>query len=83
MKIGEGLGSRFLLVRFEDLCAAPGAGVRSILSFAGVKADPDLLDRAVKLVEPPATIGRHKDGSMDDFDAEDVAFVRNFGFECN
>lgn len=78
--IGEGMGGRFLFVRFEDLCRDPESQVRRLLSFAGVPVDRDAVDRAIRLVEPPESIGRYSTQSLADFDPDDVTYVRQLGF---
>lgn len=78
--ISERLKERILLVRFEDLCANPKGEVERLLSFADLKPKPDLLDRATQLIVPPQSIGRHRNHSLDIFDPNDLAFVRDMGF---
>jgi hypothetical protein len=80
LKIGEEMGERFLFIRFEDLCRDPARYVRLILTFAGAQTDQEAMNRAIQLVEPPASIGRYSARSLDDFDADDVAYVRRLGF---
>jgi hypothetical protein len=55
------LGNRYLLLRFEDLCAKPAEAIAQIAAFLGVKRD--LLHAATALVSPPESIGRwrHQD----------------------
>jgi hypothetical protein len=81
IKVGEQMGSRFLLVRFEDLCFNPESEIRRILSFADITVDAELVTRARRLVAPPASIGRYKSQPLDVFNLEDVRFVRECGFE--
>lgn len=78
--IGQEMGERFLFVRFEDLCRDPTRHVRSILSFAGVPVSQNVVDRAISLVTPPASIGRHAQRSLIEFDPDDIAYVRQLGF---
>jgi hypothetical protein len=80
LKIGQDLGERFLFIRFEELCQNPRKYVPLILSFAGTPATQELVDRTVRLVEPPASIGRFADRQLTEFDPEDVAYVRRLGF---
>jgi hypothetical protein len=80
LDIGEGMGGRFLFIRFEDLCRDPETHVRRLLSFAGVEPDRNAIDRAIRLVEPPDSIGRAATRSLADFDPDDVAYVRRLGF---
>lgn len=78
--IGRTMGDRFLFVRFEDLCLDPARYAQAILSFAGVRHDQSAVDRAIQLVAPPESIGRHAAQSLEQFDPDDVAYVRQLGF---
>jgi len=80
LRIGQDMGERFLFIRFEDLCRDPERYVRLILSFAGTPSSPEVTDRAVRLVQPPESIGRSAARSLDQFDPDDVAYVRRLGF---
>lgn len=81
LHIGKALKSRFLFLRFEDLCRNPEAEIRTLLSFASVPPDADLVRRSVDMIVPPASIGRHKNHPLDAFDTDDIEFVRQLGFE--
>lgn len=53
----ERLGDRYLLIRFEDLCAEPGATIRKLWSFAGVSSTADA-SASAGMVKPPESLGR-------------------------
>ena len=54
------MGSRYQLVRLEDLCATPHESVRALLKFAGVNHAADtFLASIAGLIERPASIGLH------------------------
>ena len=80
LSIGERLGSRFLLVKFEALCSEPKTEVKRILEFAGLATDEALLARLTGLVSTPNTIGRHRRHSLDEFDPDDIKFVNDCQF---
>ncbi len=50
------LKERYLAVRFEALCASPAEAGGRVLAFFGLS--PELAERAVEVVSPPATVGR-------------------------
>lgn len=77
----EALGDRFAIVRFEDLCADPEATIRAIADLAGVDADGETVRDLAGLVDPPDTIGIHRDRDLGAFDEQDVAAVESFGYE--
>lgn len=51
----ERLGSRYLRIRFEDLCTQPGETASRVLSFFELDADPQLASSGVSM---QASIGR-------------------------
>lgn len=50
------MAGRYLLVRFEDLCAEPWREVRRIFRFC--ELGEEAVEQAVREIEPPATLGR-------------------------
>lgn len=53
--VGAGLGSAYLRVRWEDLCARPVPTARRVFRFFDLPGDPR---PAARLVETPASLGR-------------------------
>lgn len=53
------LRDRYLRIRFEDLCAEPGATARSVFDFLELEGDAEGM--AVDAVQPPSTLGRWRD----------------------
>jgi len=80
LRIAGNMKPNFLFLKFEDICADPEAGVRQILTFAGIEPDEQLSSRATALVTPPKSIGRHKSRPLDIFAPEDVLYVKQLGF---
>ena len=80
-QIGQArLGDRFLFVRYDDLCAAPAAELRRLLTFAGVAHDDALVDRLAAGVAPPPSIGRWRQHAGA-FSEGQIAAVGSFGFD--
>jgi hypothetical protein len=86
--IGQFLGpERFLLINFDCFCTAPGRHLTTLMEFLTSSHDPDplvtdpLKNRLIKMVQPPASIGRYKAQSQKIFDPEDVAYVKTLGFD--
>lgn len=61
------LGSRYLRIRFEDLCASSSDEVTKILDFAGIKnvEDEKIHDMARDFVTPPQSLGRWRELDVD------------------
>ncbi|MCU0836442.1 MAG: sulfotransferase [Chromatiaceae bacterium] len=75
------LGERFLLLNYDRLCADPLAGLRELAGFLGVRLADEELQRLAALAQTPASVGRFKRHGLELFDPEDVAFVRQLGFD--
>jgi hypothetical protein len=81
LAIAQSMPGRFLLLNYDDLCSAPQAGLRLLLTFLGERVDRLELQSLQKLVRTPDSKGRFKQSGGDIFDVEDVAYVKSLGFE--
>jgi hypothetical protein len=75
------LGSRYLRVRFEDLCAGPGETVRAIFDFFGLEGDAEAIGE--REIRPPDTLGRWRDrrrGVVEALDRTAGDALRRFGY---
>jgi hypothetical protein len=79
---GERLGSRFLLLRYEDMCAAPATELRRLLEFAGVAHDEALIGGLAASVKAPASAGRWR-RHHHAFTPAQLAAVESFGFDVS
>lgn len=80
---GTRLGHRFLLLNYDQFCLRPREGVSRLSDFLGVEPDRSLMASLVRLVQPPDSIGRFREYDTDIFDAQDVAYVRELGFDVS
>ena len=73
------LGSDYLRVRFEDLCAEPRTTVERIYVFFGLEGD---VDAAAAEVKPPKTMGRWRAAEeiLARLDREAGPALRRFGY---
>lgn len=72
----------FLLLNYDDMCRAPERSIAALLDFLDVKpAAQDMITDLTQLIRPPESLGRHRHHSRQTFDAEDLAYVRDLGFE--
>ena len=83
LQAAAGMKERFLLVNYDRLCANPRTGLAPLLEFFGVEASAERLEAATSLIRAPGTIGRFKQFPRENFDAQDVAFVRDCGFDTD
>ena len=61
------LASRYLRIRFEDLCVNPEIGIAALLDFAGLKtlAPGTIREIAGEFVTPPGSLGRWRELETD------------------
>lgn len=72
------LGIRFLMLNFDALCRHPAEMAGSLLRFLGRPQDD--LDSVVRLVKPPASLGRRAGRDLGFVGAAERAALREFGF---
>jgi hypothetical protein len=75
------MGSNFYLLRYDDFCSDPDTALESLLGFLGLRYPEEKKQILRELIVPPQSMGRRKSHSLDEFDTEDVEFVRSLGFE--
>ncbi|MGH8501282.1 MAG: sulfotransferase family protein [Gammaproteobacteria bacterium] len=82
-RLGEQLmPERFMLLNYDEFCAAPRAGVKAFLHFLGLAVDPSIQASLTALVRrQPSSTRRFSQHGLQPFDPEDVACVASFGFD--
>jgi hypothetical protein len=84
LAIGNILGPKnFYLLNFDEFCAEPGKGIDNLLKFLGRKIDGNFKKQLMKMVNPPASLGRFKKHGLECFDPDDVDYVGSLGFDCS
>ncbi len=80
LEVGEGvLAGRFLLLRYESICAHPVAAVEAIADFAGARIDSGRAQELATFVEDRAV--RHdRVRDTSELDAEDLAAMEALGY---
>jgi len=73
-------GDRFMLLRFEDLCASPEEQIGRLAAFLGRRVESTELRRMAAAVHRPKSIMRYKCQELDIFTEEQLAAVEEFGF---
>lgn len=77
----ELLQDRFLMLNFDDFCMNPNHGIRRLTAFLGFDRAQTTLEKLRVHIRPPRSIGRFKEHGCDLFNPEDVAYVRELGFD--
>lgn len=82
VEIGEGMGkNQFLLLNYDSLCRDPEKGLNQLLTFLEVDVSPEIIGRLSRLVQEPSSIGRFKEYGLNQFQDDDIAYVRELGFD--
>jgi hypothetical protein len=80
----ETMGPDFLLLDFEELCRVPERSVKALLEFLDVKtASQGEITAVTQLIHPPESLGRYRRHGTQTFDPEDLAYVRQLGFDLD
>jgi hypothetical protein len=77
VELARPLGDRFLLLNYDELCDDPEPMIDRFLAFAGLAGDAAHLST---IVDPPTSRGRYR-ARLDEFTADDLALVTEWGFE--
>jgi len=83
LDIGKSMGDNFLFISYDRFCSDPGAGATELCNFLGLDDSGMLTSSILKLVRPPKSIGRFRNHDIALFDKEDVAYVRELGFDVD
>ncbi|MEO0773514.1 MAG: sulfotransferase, partial [Pseudomonadota bacterium] len=83
LQISKNMEGRFFLLNFDELCREPGPVLDQLVEFLGMSADAQKMKDLEALVRPPETIGRFKSRGAKFFDAEDIEFVAQMGFDTD
>jgi hypothetical protein len=57
--LGERMGERFMLIRYEELCAAPDVWSKRLLDFAGLDASEHAVSRVQRIADPERATPRY------------------------
>lgn len=66
---------------YDALCRSPKEQLLRLNDFLGLQAAPPALERAQAIVSVPDTTGRRRDADLRQFDAADLAFLEEAGFD--
>ena len=80
-QIGGALGPNFLFLNYDNFCSNPESGISELSSFLGLESAKLPRDSLLKLVHAPDSIGRFKAHDTQIFSEEDIAYVKELGFE--
>lgn len=75
------MGRNFLLLNYDKFCLNPDEGVAQLCDFLGDTCSTQKRALLVRLVNPPDSIGRFRLHCNDSFDEQDIAYVRELGFD--
>jgi Sulfotransferase family len=76
----KSMGKQFYLLEYERMCETPNIVIEELLDFMEIKKTPLLIQRLSGLIKPSEGIGRFRKENMNQFDKEDVEYVRSLGY---
>lgn len=79
LRAATSLGANFFFLNFNQLCQNPNESIRQLNDFLGSQITGSLPD-LVSLVDPQAASNRYQPHGLDQFDPQDVEYVRSLGF---
>ena len=71
----------FYLLNFDEFCQDPVTGLVKLGRFLETELSNEKVEKLVELVKPPKSIGRYKTHDINEFDSDDIAFVKKLGFD--
>ncbi len=77
----ERLGDRIHFLNFDRLCAEPELELERLREFCSIPISRKQMSELAASIRAPATTGRFRQCDLSQFDDEDIAFVREMGFE--
>jgi hypothetical protein len=77
LEIEQEFQSRVFLLNFDQLCLSPELVLKHLLRFLQVEVDDIKKSQLANLIELPASLGRHKQHSLSQFDDEDLSYLRS------
>ena len=76
-EIGDAMGSRFLWLDYDALCADPAEGFAILADFLGLPVTDT--EPLLPLVRPQPTTGRHREHPLSIFDPADLDYLSGIG----
>lgn len=81
LEIGRSMGPNFLFLNYDNFCSNPESGIYELCEFLGLDSSEVPAPSLIDMVNAPRSIGRFKQHGTDMFDGEDVAYVKELGFD--
>lgn len=81
LEIGRSMGANFLFLNYDNFCLNPESGIKELCEFLGLDATAIPGSHLLELVHVPDSIGRFRQYGTKIFSEEDVAYVKELGFD--
>lgn len=80
LHLGGDMGTRFLLLNFDQLCLDPAPHLEQLARFLDLEPDAATLQELQQLIRIPASLGRHRREPDLSTEARDLATLEELGF---
>lgn len=81
LKFSQSMQRDFYLLNFDEFCHNPAIGLVKLGQFLQIEISSKETEKLIKLVRPPISRGRYKSHDLSIFDPNDIAYVKQLGFE--
>ena len=81
MELTRNLNNRFLLLNFDDFCSQPETELKKLLNFLEVTVTDKGFEDLVRIVDPPASLGRYKNKAPIAASASDIELLKQLGYQ--
>jgi hypothetical protein len=83
LELGKSMGANFLFLNYDKFCLDPENEIPRLLAFLELDGMNINNARLLDLIRRPDSIGRFRQHGTEIFNEEDVAFVKELGFDIN
>jgi hypothetical protein len=83
LRLGADLRDRFLMLNYDAFCQAPAEYLPALGRLLEVTIESPVQAALLSMVRVPGSIGRFKSHGLTAFDAADVEYVKELGFDTN
>ncbi|MEE2681593.1 MAG: sulfotransferase [Planctomycetota bacterium] len=78
LEVRERFPERVLIISFDQFCVEPERVLPALFEFCGITPTPERIQRGIRGVKPPTSIGRHRAEDCSGFSPENLDFAESF-----
>ena len=78
IKLKKSYEDKIMLLNFDDLCSKPAEILTELFKF--LNTDINDLNHFIKMIKPPLSMGQYKKYSLNNFNNDDIKYIKSIGF---